>query len=397
MKILLISDTHGKVHKIAEAAMLVKPDICIHSGDFGFYDEASVKSLTQKEVYLQIRHSDLQVEEKTRLLGEKDAVRRRAIAEKKMLGGFPEYLSGDREFGWPIYSIWGNHDDSEVVKHVLTKSLPKLTVLHDKTYVDCGAFYLLGLGGNCILNESFTNRCKGIPGPQCRPTSVLWQYLSLMETAMRIPSDKPKVLVTHVSPLIEPFLELLAWKIGAVLTVSGHMGFPDGQIGTTTPDDFSRLEETYQKLCEKYPKEAEHLKVFAPIKKDHKVQHINLPDAKDGHAILEWEANDFKFEMKGKSYYDERLKNLGSLKEFASTVIQFSALEYERMLPIAKKIIAGEETDECVIETLYEQMMNTFGADPIIDLFFECCKQTEKTQPNLTNAYRTYCKETVGR
>ena len=40
MKILLVSDTHGtKIDLISAYAEEMKADICIHAGDFGFYDK----------------------------------------------------------------------------------------------------------------------------------------------------------------------------------------------------------------------------------------------------------------------------------------------------------------------------------------------------------------------
>jgi predicted phosphodiesterase len=41
-KILLISDTHGKLDTINEKILQTKADFVIHAGDFGFYDEQSL-------------------------------------------------------------------------------------------------------------------------------------------------------------------------------------------------------------------------------------------------------------------------------------------------------------------------------------------------------------------
>ena len=48
MKVLLISDTHGRnIDRISAYAEEWKSDICIHAGDFGFYDTPSVEAMSQ--------------------------------------------------------------------------------------------------------------------------------------------------------------------------------------------------------------------------------------------------------------------------------------------------------------------------------------------------------------
>ena len=71
MKILLISDTHGKnIDWISAYAEKVKADVCIHAGDFGFYDTNSVEAFSQRELFLQVKHSDIESAEKTHLLAQ---------------------------------------------------------------------------------------------------------------------------------------------------------------------------------------------------------------------------------------------------------------------------------------------------------------------------------------
>ena len=69
MKILLISDTHGRnINLISAYAEEMKADICIHAGDFGFYDNASVDAMSQRELFLQLKHSDMSEDRKVCLL-----------------------------------------------------------------------------------------------------------------------------------------------------------------------------------------------------------------------------------------------------------------------------------------------------------------------------------------
>lgn len=56
-RILLLSDTHGNIDIINDLAMGKKVDFVIHAGDFGFYDEASIKRISPRELLLLITHS----------------------------------------------------------------------------------------------------------------------------------------------------------------------------------------------------------------------------------------------------------------------------------------------------------------------------------------------------
>ena len=165
---------------------------------------------------------------------------------------------------------------------------------------------MLGVGGNCLPEKAFTQGYRGLPGQRCRPASVLSQYVELLKTARTIPTGKRIVLVTHVSPLVEPFIELLAWQIGADLTVSGHMGRKNGEIGITDNRRFYCLQQTYEKLLSLYPDAKDDLCSFAPETKEHSIQHINLPDAEDGYAVLDYANGNFSFEVHGADYHQEK-------------------------------------------------------------------------------------------
>ncbi len=59
MRFLLLSDTHGKLGIINELAADERADAVIHAGDFGFYDDGSYQRLSERELRLQVKHSDL--------------------------------------------------------------------------------------------------------------------------------------------------------------------------------------------------------------------------------------------------------------------------------------------------------------------------------------------------
>ena len=64
MRLLLISDTHGRLGIIDALASHVRADAVIHPGDFGFYDDGSYGRLSARELRLQVVHSDLSPDER---------------------------------------------------------------------------------------------------------------------------------------------------------------------------------------------------------------------------------------------------------------------------------------------------------------------------------------------
>ena len=318
MKMLLVTDTHGRnLDLISAYAAEMNAELCIHAGDFGFYGENSLDALTKRELSLLVEHSDLPEEQKQAVRGNASTDELGAlVARNRLTGDFPEYLAGRKRFTCPVCATWGNHDDAEVVLDMIRNPVPNLTILHENAFLDLGDIALLGLGGNCLpwhtvvstnglVQKPFAASCRrgALPGSRVRPTSVLIQYARLLKTARSIPAGRHVVLVTHVSPLVEPFLELVAWQTGAEVTVSGHMGRPDGETGTTDPSKFPELRRTFERLLEFYPEEKEILKKFRPLESDRVVRHINLPDAEDGYGTLEYNAGKFSFEIRGAAWH----------------------------------------------------------------------------------------------
>lgn len=53
MRLLLISDTHGKLGVGNDLAARAQADAVIHAGDFGFHDDGSYERLSEREIGLQ--------------------------------------------------------------------------------------------------------------------------------------------------------------------------------------------------------------------------------------------------------------------------------------------------------------------------------------------------------
>ena len=382
MKILLVSDTHGSnIELISAYAEEMKADICIHAGDFGFYDKTSADAMSQRELYLLVKHSDLPEEEKAALLKGNAQDWKEAIGKHHLLGRFQDFLDDQMRFAWPLYATWGNHDDAEVVLRMMKAPVQNLRILHENILYDTEDFAILGTGGNCLPEKAFDQHHKGLPGARCRPTSELHQYCSLLKTAKRIPDGKRKILVTHVSPVVEPFVELVAWQIGANFTVSGHMGRKNGESGTTDSSRLPVLRTVWNMLRELYPDAAEELMPFYPEERKQIVQHINLPDAKIGYGMLECNGDDVRWEIRGQDYSAQKEREMGEeLWNFARTTYRFVTSEYSAMLPVADKIIAGElNADDEFYYT--DRMLRCLGYDKMSKLLHKCCESIMKRNP----------------
>lgn len=59
MRLLLISDTHGRPGIIDNLAAKINADAVIQAGDSGFHDDGSYERLSDRELRLLVVHSDL--------------------------------------------------------------------------------------------------------------------------------------------------------------------------------------------------------------------------------------------------------------------------------------------------------------------------------------------------
>ena len=118
MRLLLISDTHGKLGVINDLAAQVRADAVIHAGDFGFFDDGSIERLSDREIRLHVVHSDLPRTEKDRILALSREDMIEAARKHHLLGGFQPYIDRIESFRVPVYAIWGNHEDRDVVERL---------------------------------------------------------------------------------------------------------------------------------------------------------------------------------------------------------------------------------------------------------------------------------------
>src|SRR3990167_1004295 len=301
-RILLVSDTHGKIDTINEKILQTKTDFVIHAGDFGFYDEESLYRLSPRELRLLVSHSPFWREHNV----DKQTKREELIDIVKMhqlLGDFPDYISGKKQFAAPVYSVWGNHEDVQVLKN-LRKDLK----IHNLHLLDENHFYefhhedklefsLYGLGGNFLATNKLFD--KPIAGNGGKVWSTLHQFGVLYNQVKH--KNEPSIFVSHVSPGKEPLLTRLILHFMPNFWISGHMGAPFtcvwNQFTIHEMNESLQWLQSQIELLDALPKShfTDEAKIaYDIIKRDipreefwfKKMWNVNLSDAKEGYAIL---------------------------------------------------------------------------------------------------------------
>ena len=315
MRFLLISDTHGKLGIINRLVADVQADAVIHAGDFGFYDEGSYERLSERELRLQIVHSDLSSADRERFLA---LPRKEKIAAAKKdcpLSELPLYVNREQRFDVPVYAVWGNHEDKHVVERFFRGELEveNLHVLTGRNAYQVGPALVYGVGGNLLGGSKFLQH--PIAGGAGKIWSTLGQYSDLIET-IEGQDDQPatRIFVSHVSPGKEPFVELVAARTRANITVSGHMGAPTCMVWnpfaiSSVEEATSRLRDGLEKVRKaclggfateakwveetfafigRIPEDTVHIGRQTRASRWYRgMTHINLPDAHVGHAVLD--------------------------------------------------------------------------------------------------------------
>jgi len=311
MRVLLISDTHSNLGIINQLIDTTKADLVIHAGDFGFYDESSYRHLSSRELLLLVKHShkgkfsiDKQTDRNTLV---------EIVKNNKLLGDYSDYLNKTKQFKVPVYAVYGNHEDVGVIKRLKTDNpISNLNLLdEDNIYTiyekDELAFRIFGVGGNFLVGQKLLK--QPIAGNAGKVWSTLHQFGVLYKKLEK--KTKPSIFVSHVSPGKEPLLTRLIIHFMPNFWLSGHMGAPYAciwnQFTIREMDESlawfnSQLDRLDALSLDKLTPEAKL--AYDLIKRDipreefwfKRLWNINLPDAKDGYAILNYESGRFYVE-----------------------------------------------------------------------------------------------------
>lgn len=318
--IVCITETKGKLRQINELAKRHNARAIIHTGDFGFHDGESHKHLCCTELRHAVQFSSLHPGERGRLLERSDQDLRKAC-EGVHLSDLPLYLSGKERFDVPVYVIWGNQEDVEVLKKFADGSyhVPNLCILNEKSSytISLGqhTLRLFGVGGSfhsyrCLDNGLGHELVSGAEG-------AMWVTLlhlgHLIELAERF--DDPaevRVFLTHDAPGKQSIMNQVAAALKADFTLSGSLharfcqAYTDSSVRTmenylehvgAIQKELSLIWEEVQRITGKdsiTPEDRRCIeRVLAAVQhapgSDMELKdtwHLNLADVKHGHMLM---------------------------------------------------------------------------------------------------------------
>ncbi len=300
-RILLVSDTHGNLKKINELAEETAADMVIHAGDFGFYDEDSLHRLSARELRLLIWHSSISSISSVSKNTDRKTIED-IVLKHKLLGDFSDYLVGKKHFSVPVYAVWGNHEDAQVIRKL--REGVRVTNLHlldefnvyefnNKSGLE---FSLYGLGGNFSARKSVIKQHSNLQGSKL--WSSLHQFGLLYQNLKH--NKGASIFVSHVSPGKEPLLTALMARFMPNFWISGHMGAPYACVWNQftirkIDESLSWLETDKNAIEQAYQSGGlsnEAIIAYDLLKQPlseywlKKLWNFNLPDINQGHALL---------------------------------------------------------------------------------------------------------------
>jgi len=255
----------------------------------------------------------------------------RKACEGLSLSELDLFLTGKEHLEVPVYAIWGNQEDVQVLKKFSDGSyyVPNLYLLNPNSSftISLGmhSLRLFGIGGAFLYHRLFDTG-QGLPmatGAEGVMWATIIQLGNLIELSERYKDpNEIRVLVSHVCPGKEGLVNILATAVKADFTVSGAL---HGKFTHTYTDFSVRTLNNYLDHLglarQEIPRIWEHVEStvgarnirecdrkaielmmgavrFVPrseLELKH-TWHLNLPDVKHGHLVLRMHDDELKLE-----------------------------------------------------------------------------------------------------
>ena len=286
MKAVVLTDIHGNIDIINQLVCKYHADIAVVCGDVGFFDRISIQNMPSEELIKIIRHAPISSDEKSKVYSLAQAEQADFLLQNHFAGMFEEYLNGKKQFVVPVYAVWGNHEDIRIVNQLRAEPLANLTLLDEKTSVKFENIRLYGLGGNFNGKHLTMAKKNGIPWIRKQISSAFWQYDELVKMLDEYPQNETRIQITHCDPVAESFLDAVARRCGAKLTLSGHMHRKEAVRSESTGSSV----ELFRRYVEQYP--ALPWKNMLRDTEVSAVEHFNLSPAEP--LVLEMEDSEYR-------------------------------------------------------------------------------------------------------
>lgn len=276
VRILFVADIRGNLTHFNTLAETHKPDIIIHTGNFGFLDNDSVSRI--HESYLRHivefspllpQHLILKISQLSKVSGDSvhhlsnDNMNLKTLLMNQNISQLPQFLSGELKLNVPVYTIYGMCEDSYVINKFRYGyySIPNLHIIDDcslhliKFKNNSQSLLLSGLGGSLsyhklfhqgtthnfsdIVNSSSPDSHKpplndiipisGDPGNIWITILQLGKFIQSLLKFSEQNADEYnraiKFFITHQSPTREPLLEHLSIFFKMDYTISNSLHF----------------------------------------------------------------------------------------------------------------------------------------------------------------------------
>jgi hypothetical protein len=327
-----LSNHLGHLKMINEIAKRYNAKAVIHAGDFGFHDKTSWNRLSSRELKTCVQYGPLSYNERSKLLRLGDNQLRKACSEGVQLSELELFLNGTEKFDVPVYTIWGNQEDYEVVKkfHHGTYHIPNLYILNpDSSFTislaNASSLRLFGIGGTHIYHKFFDigRGDEMVSGADGLMWTTLMQIGNLIELSERYKDPKEtRVFLSHICPGKDGLVNMIAAALDSDITISGAL---HGRFCSVFTDFSIRSVENFTEHlmhCRtEIPRIWEHVlnvlggsiresdkkaveKVLAALNINaasleanmKKIWHLNLADVKQGHGLLKIVDNQLKID-----------------------------------------------------------------------------------------------------
>ncbi|KAL4256868.1 RRM domain-containing protein [Pleurotus pulmonarius] len=235
-RILCLADIRGHLSTLNELAREANAKAIIHTGDFGFFESASLDRINDRTLRHLTMYSPLipSAQRTHLLLPDNPPSVIRSTVNVSLLSEFPLLLSGQIKLEVPVFTVWGACEDVSVLEKFRSGaySIENLTVIDEATTrcLDVGGvkLRLLGLGGALVAHKMFDNGEGNatIAGGQGTMWTTALQIGELVDTAQRVyDQSETRLLITHASPGREGIMAQLALVLKADLTMSAGLHF----------------------------------------------------------------------------------------------------------------------------------------------------------------------------
>ncbi|KXN84195.1 hypothetical protein AN958_12848 [Leucoagaricus sp. SymC.cos] len=234
-RVLCIADIRGNLSSLNDLARQENAAAIIHTGDFGFFEAASLGRITDRTLRHVTQYSPLIPQaQRTHLLAADNPDTIRSTVNVSLLSEFPLLLAGQIKLHVPVFTVWGTCEDVTVLEKLRagTYNIENLHIIDEATtrLLDLGGvkLRLFGLGGALVPHKMFDNgegKATIAGGGGTMWTTAL-QIGELVDTAQRVfdPSET-RLLVTHASPGREGIISQLALVLKTDLTISAGLHF----------------------------------------------------------------------------------------------------------------------------------------------------------------------------